>query len=85
MSDVTQIAFQLDNENLAAIDALSERESRSRAEVLRTAVGEFLARRREREIDAQLAAGYEKCPPGPGEDALADRSVEGLEAADLEW
>lgn len=65
----TQVAFQLDNASLAAVDGLAARERRSRAELLRTAVREFLAERREREIDAQLATGYGQHPPGAVGDA----------------
>lgn len=59
-------------------------EFHSRAEALRTAVGEMLARRREAKIDAELAAGYGGRPPGQ-QDAWAKLSVEGLTAADLDW
>jgi Arc/MetJ-type ribon-helix-helix transcriptional regulator len=86
MSDVTQVAFQVDNERLAEIDELvAGQEFRSRAEALRAAVGEFLARRREARIDAQLEAGYGLHPQGAEEAAWAAVSVEGLRAADLDW
>jgi len=85
MSGATQVAFQIDNETLREIDSLVAREFRSRAEVFRTAVHEWLARRREAEIDADLAAGYGVRPPGREDDAWADLSVEGLAAARLDW
>ncbi|MGH3931625.1 MAG: ribbon-helix-helix domain-containing protein [Pseudonocardiaceae bacterium] len=85
MSKVTQVAFQIDNETLSEIDKLVSGEFRSRAEVLRTAVSEMLARRREVEIDAKLTAGYGAAPPALEDEAWADLSVEGLEAADLDW
>ncbi|MBA2323887.1 MAG: ribbon-helix-helix protein, CopG family [Pseudonocardiales bacterium] len=85
MSSVTQVAFQLDDRSLAAIDALAAEGGHSRAEVLRMAVRVLLARRREDEIDAQLAAGYAQQPQSPIEDRLADLSVEGLAAASLDW
>ncbi len=86
MSDVTQVAFQLDNDGLSKLDELVERhEFRSRAEVLRAAVHEFIARRRESRIDAELAAGYGVQPPGSEDAALAELSVEGLGEADLDW
>lgn len=86
MSDSTQVAFQMDNQRLAAIDDLVARHVyRSRAEALRAAVTEFVARRREAQIDAQLAAGYGLRPPGAEEDAWADASAAGLASADLEW
>ena len=86
MSEATQVAFQIDNRRLAEIDELvTDQEFRSRAEALRAAVGEFLARRREARIDAQLEAGYAAVPQGAEEAAWAAISVEGLRAADLEW
>ncbi|MGH3824837.1 MAG: CopG family transcriptional regulator [Pseudonocardiaceae bacterium] len=85
MGEATQIAFQLDNESLAAVDALAAQESQSRAELLRRAVREFLTRRSEEEIEAQLAAGYGHPPPGSEADELAELSVEGLRAGHLDW
>ncbi len=86
MFEATRVAFQIDNQRLAEIDELvSDHEFRSRAEALRAAVGEFLARRREARIDAQLEAGYREHPQGAEEAAWANISVEGLRAADLEW
>lgn len=85
MSKVTQVAFQIDNEILSKIDVLVPGEFRSRADVLRTAVRELLARRHEAEIDAELAAGYGVQPPAHEDDAWADLSVDGLRAADLDW
>ncbi|MGH3870802.1 MAG: hypothetical protein ACRDSR_04680 [Pseudonocardiaceae bacterium] len=85
MSDVTQVAFQIDNEVLLQVDALVTSQFPSRAAVLRTAVDEMLARRREAAIDAQLAAGYGVSPPAQEEQEWADLSVEGLRAANLDW
>ncbi|MEA2219434.1 MAG: hypothetical protein QOJ35_2060 [Solirubrobacteraceae bacterium] len=85
MADVTQIAFQIDNESLRQVDELAASEASSRAEVLRTAVREMLRRHREIDLDAQLAAGYAASPQGPEDDAWAALSVEGLRAANLEW
>ncbi len=85
MVEVTQIAFQLDDELLAELDSVAAEAAASRAEVLRTAVREYLARRREAAIDAQLAAGYAEVPQCTGERALADFAIEGLAAGDLEW
>lgn len=86
MSGSTQVAFQIDDERLAEIDALvAAAEFKSRAEALRAAVAELLARRREARIDAQLAAGYAVVPPGPEDDVWAEASRDGLRAANLEW
>jgi predicted transcriptional regulator len=85
MANVTQVAFQLDNESLRRIDELAATTSSSRAKVLRGAVRELLNKHREAAIDAQLAAGYAAKAPGPEENAWAELSVEGLQAADLDW
>lgn len=80
-----QIAFQLDHESLAEVDRLAGGEFASRAQVIRTAVHEWLARRREAQIDAALAAGYGAEPVGTEVGDWADLSVEGLEAGALDW
>jgi hypothetical protein len=45
----------------------------------------MLARRHEAEIDAELTAGYGVRPFAREEQVWADLSVEGLQAADLDW
>jgi Arc/MetJ-type ribon-helix-helix transcriptional regulator len=85
MQKVKQVAFQIDTESLAAIDALTPGEFSSRAEVLRVAVRDWLARRRADAIDGALTKGYGVSPPGEEEDSWADRSLEGLEASRLDW
>lgn len=85
MSSVTQVAFQISDETLAALDSVATTSSQSRAEVLRTAVQEFLSRRREEQIDAHFIAGYAAVPPGAEEAAWAETSLDGLRAADLDW
>jgi metal-responsive CopG/Arc/MetJ family transcriptional regulator len=86
MSDSTQVAFQVDNDRLAEIDNLvATHRYRSRAEALRAAVAEFIARRREEQIDAELEAGYAAVPQTDEERALAAASIDGLRASDLEW
>lgn len=86
MSGVTLVAFQIDNSNLAAIDAAVHRgEFRSRADALRVAAQELLDRRREALIDAQLEAGYAAVPEGPAGAAFAAVSRSSLDSADLAW
>lgn len=85
MGNVTQIAFQIDDDALAELDREAHRRAVSRAEVLRLAVRRFLAAQREADIDARLAAGYGEVPLDGAEDVLADVSLEGLVAADLDW
>ncbi|MGH8931835.1 MAG: ribbon-helix-helix protein, CopG family [Egibacteraceae bacterium] len=85
MGKPKQVAFQIDDGDLAEIDALASAESRSRADLLRTAVREWLARRREAAVDAALAKGYRDLPQGQEEGVWADLSLQGLEASDLDW
>jgi len=85
MSSVTQVAFQLDSSSVVELDKIAADRSSSRAEVLRTAVRELLARHREASIDAQLAAGYGVRPPDAESTALADVSIDGLQSTDLDW
>lgn len=85
MGDVKQIAFQIDTQSLAEIDALTPSEFSSRAEVIRVAVHDWLARRRAEAVDAALAKGYGISPEGEPEDAWAGISLEGLEASNLDW
>lgn len=85
MREVTQVAFQLDDQSLRQIDELAAAESSSRAHILRIAVRELLMTRRDATIDAQLAAGYGELPPGPEDDAWAESSIDGLRAAELDW
>jgi predicted transcriptional regulator len=85
MADVTQVAFQLDNESLRRIDELAAAQSSSRAQVLRSAVSTLLMAHREAAIDAQLAAGYGEKPAGAEEEGWAATSLDGLQAADLDW
>jgi Arc/MetJ-type ribon-helix-helix transcriptional regulator len=82
---MTQVAFQLPDDDLAAIDALIPSEYPSRAAVLRAAVAEWLRQIEERRIDAALAAGYRLLPPGEEEDEWAGISVEAVNRAALEW
>lgn len=85
MSSVTQIAFQIDDEMLSLLDGVAASAAQSRAEVLRAAVREFLARRAEEEIDARMVAGYAETPPGSEEDAFASASLAGFKAMNLDW
>ncbi len=85
MTTMRQIAIQIEDEMVAELDRLARDEHRSRAEVVRVAVGEWLARQREAATDAALARGYDDLPPGGDEQAWAELSVDGLRAADLDW
>lgn len=80
-----QVAFQLPEQDLAAVDKLVPEPFPSRSEVLRLAVQEWLHRRQEAGIDAALAAGYGARPPGEAEGRWAELSVEALARAELDW
>jgi Arc/MetJ-type ribon-helix-helix transcriptional regulator len=82
---VTQVAFQLPDEDLEAIDALVPAEYPSRAEALRSAVKMWLRHIEDQRIDSALAAGYRLLPPGEAEDQWAEISVETLDKAQLDW
>gem|GEM_PF-6917905 len=85
MEKVKQIAFQIDIDALREIDAFKGREFGSRAEVIRAAVHEWLARRRNEEVDKALAKGYDAVPQADEEQVWADISLEGLQDAKLDW
>lgn len=86
MTDNTQVAFQITDEDLMELDAAVPGEYPSRAAVLRAAVGEWLARRRQAAIDAALERGYGDVPEDvamtAGLSAVATRA---LAEAELEW
>jgi len=82
---VTQVAFQLPDKDLEAIDALVPGEFPSRAEALRSAVKMWLREIEEKRIDSALAAGYRLLPAGDEEEQWAEVSVEALDMAQLDW
>lgn len=86
MDDVTQIAFQVSNDDLRALDEAVPDEFPSRAAALRAALSEWLERRRQAAIDRALEEGYADVP----EDAemvrgLTSAATDALAAADLDW
>lgn len=70
-------------DSLAAIDELAV--GRSRAALLRAAVHEYLARRREEQVDDQLARGLRRRAAGGEELGTASASARGLAASNLDW
>lgn len=85
MTNMRQVAIQIDEDVLAEVDQLARDDRQSRAEVVRVAVGEWLARQRDAATDVALARGYGEHPAGQEEHAWAEISVEALRAADLDW
>lgn len=82
---MTQVAFQLSDEDLERIDRMVPNDFPSRAEALRTAVKFWLEIIEQRRIDAALAAGYQVLPPGEAEEQWAEISLEALDSAQLDW
>ncbi|HUO47156.1 MAG TPA: ribbon-helix-helix domain-containing protein [Acidimicrobiia bacterium] len=82
---MTQVAFQLPDEDLQAIDEMVPGLFASRAEALRAAVKLWLAAIEEQRIDAALARGYEVVQPGHDEEEWAEISRQSLAQSQLEW
>jgi Arc/MetJ-type ribon-helix-helix transcriptional regulator len=57
-----QTLVQLSDELVAGLDARAGREGRSRSELIREAITEYLAADREAEIDRQIVDGYTRRP-----------------------
>lgn len=85
ITPVIQVAFQLPNEDLRAIDALVPDQFPSRAEALRSAVRLWLKQIEEQRIDAALTAGYDLLPTGGEEKEWAEISAEALAGVHLDW
>ncbi|CAN5216410.1 hypothetical protein BH23ACT9_BH23ACT9_10950 [soil metagenome] len=86
MSSFTQVAFQLSDEELRQLDESVPAEFPSRAAALRSAVHEWLERRRQAQIDAHLEAGYAAVPEDIGmTEGLAAVNRDALAEAGLDW
>lgn len=86
MSEATQIAFQVSATDLERIDAMVPDQFPSRAAALRSAVHDWLERRRDEQIDQALERGYADVPEDDElTTAMAKASRRSLEAADLDW
>jgi metal-responsive CopG/Arc/MetJ family transcriptional regulator len=59
----TQTLVQLSDELIDRLDRYRARAGRSRSEVIREAVEQYLAADREREIDRRLIEAYTRQPP----------------------
>jgi metal-responsive CopG/Arc/MetJ family transcriptional regulator len=59
----TQTLVQFSDELLARLDAYRARAGRSRSDVVREAVEQYLAADRESEIDRLIVEGYTRRPP----------------------
>ncbi len=68
----TQTLVQLSDDLLERLDRLRLREGRSRSELIREAVEQYLAEHHEAEIDRRIVEAYTRQPP---EDAGADEAA----------
>ena len=68
----TQTLVQLSDELLAQLDERVAREGRSRSELIRQAIADYLAGDREAEIDRQIVEGYSRQPQTAEELAYAE-------------
>lgn len=71
----TQTLVQLTDDLLAALDAYRVREGRSRSDVVREAIEQYLASDREEEIDRLLVEAYTRQPP---DDVWGDQAAKVL-------
>jgi metal-responsive CopG/Arc/MetJ family transcriptional regulator len=58
----TQTLVQLSDELLAELDARAARDGRSRSDLIRQAITEYLAGDRDAEIDRRIVEGYRRRP-----------------------
>ena len=58
----TQTIVQLNEELLAVLDARAARDHRTRSDLIREAIGQYLAADREAAISAAIVAGYARVP-----------------------
>jgi predicted DNA-binding protein len=75
----TQTLVQLSDELLERLDAYRAREGRSRSEVVREAIEQYLAADREAEIDRLIVEAYTRRPP---EDVWGDEPAKRMIAAE---
>jgi predicted DNA-binding protein len=75
----TQTLVQLSDELLERLDARRAREGRSRSEVVREAIEQYLAADREAEIDRLIVEAYTRRPP---EDVWGDEPAKRMIAAE---
>jgi metal-responsive CopG/Arc/MetJ family transcriptional regulator len=75
----TQTLVQLSDELLERLDARRAREGRSRSEVVREAIEQYLAADREAEIDRRIVEAYMRRPP---EDVWGDEPAKRMIAAE---
>jgi metal-responsive CopG/Arc/MetJ family transcriptional regulator len=73
----TQTLVQLTDDLLAALDQYAAATGRSRSDLIRTAIEQYLTDSLQGEIDRQVVEGYTRVPqePDPWADVLARESI----------
>ncbi len=79
----TQTLVQLTDELVTALDARAARESRSRSELIRAILSEYLRDDRKAATDRQIVAAYTRWPQTDEELALARYNAELLTASEI--
>jgi len=59
----TQTLVQLNDDLLAALDCVAAREGRSRSDLIREAIEQYVHDELEAEIDRRIVEGYRRFPP----------------------
>jgi metal-responsive CopG/Arc/MetJ family transcriptional regulator len=75
----TQTLVQLSDELLERIDLLRDREGRSRSELIREAIEQYLTEHQEADVDRLIVEAYTRRPP---EDAWAEDAARRMIAAE---
>ncbi len=81
----TQTLVQLTDELLVHLDARAAREGRSRSELIRAAITDYLGVDREAELDRLIVEGYTRQPQTDEEVAWADLGMRTLHAGVEPW
>jgi predicted DNA-binding protein len=81
----TQTLVQLTDELLERLDDRAAREGRSRSELIREAIRNYLAADREAEIDRLIVEGYTRQPQTADELAFAELGARTMRAAVEAW
>ena len=82
MTKTSKIAISLPEEMLAAVEKERAMSGESRSEILRRAIRQFLARRRENKLSERYLHAYEEMPETEQEVAAARHSASAILSAE---
>jgi metal-responsive CopG/Arc/MetJ family transcriptional regulator len=66
---------QLDDRQIAALDERASSEGRSRSDLIRRAIDEWLGRGEAGRVDREIVAGYTRVPAAPVDSAVVSNAV----------